>query len=88
MPDQAGFDEYCLWQLDKRQSRYADPLIIRNGEYMSGLEEKYGPDIFCDFILDFIDRNKNNPANQETPPDHQECLRGNYWDSVVCTFYT
>lgn len=60
-PFHFGFDEYCLWQLDQRGSRYADPLIIRNGEYLTGLTGQYGPDIFCDFIVDFIQRTKDKP---------------------------
>jgi len=60
-PYHFGFNEYCLWQLDKRQSRYSDPLIIKNGEYLTGLDNKYGPDIFCDFIKDFIKRKKDQP---------------------------
>jgi len=60
-PCHFGFDEYCLWQLDRRESRYSDPLIIRNGEYLEGLEERYGPDIFCEFVMDFIKRKKDKP---------------------------
>ena len=60
-PCHFGFDEYCLWQLDRRESRYSDPLIIQNGEYLEGLEERYGPDIFCEFVMDFIERKKDKP---------------------------
>ena len=63
-PFHFGFDEYCLWQLHHKSSdgeRYADPLITRNGEDLAGNEDAYGPDIFCDFVLDFIDRNAGNP---------------------------
>lgn len=60
-PIEAGFDEYCLWQVDGLGSRYANPLIKQNGEYLEGMEEKYGPDVFCDYALDFIDNNKSNP---------------------------
>lgn len=62
-PNQFGFDEYCLWQLQypkKFGERYADPLIIQNGTPLPREKDAYGPDIFCNYILDFIDRNKNN----------------------------
>jgi len=62
-PHQFGFDEYCLWQLTKGRNegeRYANPLIEQNGEVLTGTDGKYGPDIFCDYILDFIDRNKDS----------------------------
>jgi len=63
-PYHFGFDEYCLWQLDKPKSegeRYANPLIIQNGKKLEGLENSYGPDIFSDFVCDFIDRNSSKP---------------------------
>jgi arylsulfatase A len=61
LPDQAGFDEHCLWQIMKRGSRYKDPLMIRNGEPVEDFRGKYGPDISCDYALDFIDRHKAGP---------------------------
>ena len=61
LPDQAGFDEHCLWQIMKRGSRYKDPLMIRNGEPVEDFQGKYGPDISCDYALDFIDRHKAEP---------------------------
>lgn len=60
-PEQAGFDEHCLWQVDRRESRYRDPLIVENGNYLQDTEGKYGPDVFCDYALDFIERKKETP---------------------------
>lgn len=64
-PHDAGFDEYCLWQLTQPKSkgeRYWDPLIERNGEVLQDeLKGKYGPDILCDHICDFIERKKDGP---------------------------
>ena len=63
-PRQFGFDEYCLWQLHLDRSdgeRYADPLIFQNGEKLEGLENSYGPDVFCDFINDYISRKAGKP---------------------------
>ena len=56
-----GFDEYCLWQLTvpgNEGSRYADPVIERNGEMLRPGIDEYGPDIFTDFIINFINRKK------------------------------
>jgi arylsulfatase A-like enzyme len=61
LPGQAGFDEYCLWQIEKKGSRYADPMIEQNGEYRQDLKGRYGPDVFCEYILDFIERHKREP---------------------------
>jgi arylsulfatase A len=63
-PHHFGFDEYCLWQLNQPREngeRYANPLIIKNGLKMEGLGSSYGPDIFSDFICDFIDRSSDKP---------------------------
>lgn len=61
LPNEAGFDEYCLWQVKKRESRYWDPLIDQNGEYIQNTEGKYGPDYFSDYATEFIKRNKETP---------------------------
>jgi len=60
-PEQAGFDEYCLWQVKDRGSRYSDPTVLENGTLHKDIEGKYGPDIFCDFINNFIERRKSGP---------------------------
>jgi arylsulfatase A len=63
-PMQMGFDEYCLWQLTHARSegeRYAKPLIEQNGQVMETEADDYGPDIFSDYLLDFIDRNQHKP---------------------------
>ena len=63
-PNKLGFDEYCLWQLTKMAKdgeRFANPLIEQNGELLPRKENAYGPDILSNYILDFIDRNKDEP---------------------------
>lgn len=63
-PHQFGFDEYCLWQLTKERKegkRYANPLIEQNGKILNRNEDDYGPDIFSNFILNFIERKKDEP---------------------------
>jgi arylsulfatase A len=60
-PSETGFDEHCLWQVDQRQSRYRDPLIVENGAYRDDMKGKYGPDIFTDYALDFIERKRDQP---------------------------
>ncbi len=63
-PNQLGFDEYCLWQLTrarKEGERYANPLIECNGELLDRDADTYGPDLFAGFVLDFIERNSDQP---------------------------
>lgn len=63
-PFQFGFDEFCLWQVTERASageRYANPLIEQNGAFLDLEEDDYGPDIFCEYGLNFIDKNQQRP---------------------------
>ena len=60
LPADAGFDEHCLWQIDQLGSRYWDPLLQKNGVKLEGLEGRYGPDVACDFIVDFIRRHRED----------------------------
>lgn len=62
-PHEFGFDEYCLWQLTKNKQkgeRYAKPLIEKNGEEKRYSIDDYGPEIFTNYILNYIDKNKNH----------------------------
>ncbi len=63
-PHAAGFDEYCLWQLTQPRSkgeRYAQALIEQNGKLLETGTHDYGPDVFTNFILDFIERHQEEP---------------------------
>ena len=61
-PNHFGFDTYCLWQLSKGRAegeRFANPLIEQNGDIIPTTIDDYGPDIFTQFAIDFIDDNKD-----------------------------
>lgn len=65
-PNKAGFDEYMLWQLTHPKAvgeRFWSPTFEHNGKLLSKKdnEGKYGPDMLCDFVCDFIDRNQEDP---------------------------
>lgn len=63
-PIHFGFEEYCLWQLNLGRNdgeRYSNPMIIKNGKKVEGLENAYGEDIFSDFVCNFIDRKAGKP---------------------------
>ena len=62
-PHGFGFDEYLLWQLRAPDSwtRYKDPVVTRNGSPTQKLTGRYGPDVFEDFVEDFIERNRDRP---------------------------
>ena len=63
-PQAFGFDESCLWQLTQQKKageRFADALIEQNGKVLGKQIGKYGPDLFCDFVCQFIDKQKSKP---------------------------
>ena len=61
-----GFDEHCLWQMFDRhgvkRSRYYYPHFRINDQIVEkDIEERFGPDVMADFLIDFIKRNKEKP---------------------------
>jgi len=67
-PQHFGFENSCLWQqsLDKtddegHDNRYSNPVVEINGEIKSYTNGEYGPDVFSDFLCNFIEENKNTP---------------------------
>lgn len=59
-PHQLGFDEYSLFGWHEGP-RYHDPMIYQNGRLRDGLEGRYGPDVYVEFLVDFIKRNRDKP---------------------------
>ncbi len=60
--EDAGFDEHCVWHAhhtEEKGSRYKNPVIYENGAYLTDTAGKYGEDIFADYAMDFIERNKD-----------------------------
>ena len=70
-PQHFGFDQACLWQhtrgavdsdkTAKRDTRYQNPQLEINGKPVDYTKGEYGPDITCDFVCDFMAKNKDNP---------------------------
>lgn len=64
--NEAGFDAWCMWTgfetgNPPSGNRYWDPYINTAGEGSRTHREKFGPDIFCDYLVDFIHENKDRP---------------------------
>lgn len=59
-PYRLGFDEYAFYGW-REGPRYWSPLIWQNGERREGLEDAYGPDVFVDFLHDFMSRHREQP---------------------------
>ncbi len=63
-PVHFGFDEYALWQLTKPRSegeRFSNALIEQNGQVLPRDPDVYGPDVFCNYALDFMERHQKKP---------------------------
>ncbi|WP_251795743.1 MULTISPECIES: sulfatase-like hydrolase/transferase [unclassified Arenibacter] len=60
-PEKAGFDDYCLWQIDQLGSRYKDPKLSTKNGGTQTYPGKYGPDIFLQKIVSFMEDNKDSP---------------------------
>ena len=56
-PHRMGFDEYCLFGWHEG-GRYWQPHIRQNGKLRTDVKDKYGPDVYCDYLIDFMVRNK------------------------------
>ena len=62
----AGFDEYCMWtggeggNIKLSENRYWDPYIhTKSGSKV--YKNKFGEDVFTDFVIDFMKKNKDKP---------------------------
>lgn len=67
-PHHFGFDQACLWQHTQKavdaqgnDTRYTYPVMDINGESIEFSEKDFGPDIACNYIIDFIRQNKEKP---------------------------
>ena len=57
-PHRLGFDEYCLFGWHEGP-RYYQPLIYQNGQQRDDDDDRYGPEVYTDFLIDFIERNQD-----------------------------
>ena len=61
-PADAGFDTYCLWNTAMtKRPRYWTPSIEQDGKLLDLPDDAYGPDVFADFLIRFMERNREGP---------------------------
>jgi len=64
-PYKAGFDEYLLWNIMDTAStyseRYKNPRLLENGKRKKYENGEYGPELFVNFIKNFMERKKDTP---------------------------
>lgn len=63
-----GFDEYCLWAWkyerepgEKLTRRYWQPTILQDGSLRGDTSERFGPDVYHAYLLDFMRRHREGP---------------------------
>lgn len=68
LPQKFGFDEACLWQHFRPRmreggfdTRFSNPRLEINNETKDFNNGEFGPDIVNNFVLDFIEKNKEEP---------------------------
>ena len=59
-PQRLGFDESSLFGWHEG-ARYHEPMIYQNGKVRTDTAGKYGPDLYVDFLIDFMQRHKDGP---------------------------
>ena len=59
-PRDAGFDTWCLWQLEALGSRYWEPQLDVDGELRT-YPSRFGPDVFTESLLAFAEQAGERP---------------------------
>jgi arylsulfatase A-like enzyme len=59
-PRRMGFDEYCLYGWHEGPWYY-QPHIWHDGKLRTDVRERFGPDVICEFVIDFIERYQDTP---------------------------
>jgi arylsulfatase A len=63
-PGEMGFDRNLCWagrSGGEAEPRYWSPLLLQDGSPVEGVEGRYGPDVVCEFLVDFITENRRGP---------------------------
>lgn len=61
-PEDAGFDRHCLWQVESLGDRYWKPRLTIDGRTQDFGDDRYGPDIVTDYLLDFMTEHAEDDA--------------------------
>ena len=59
-PARMGFDQWRLFGWHEGP-RYHDPFIYENGKLRDDTAGKYGPDLYVDFLIDFMEQQRSQP---------------------------
>jgi arylsulfatase A len=64
-----GFDEYLTWEAAEG-GRYWNPALSRNGKAVETTEKDFGPDLLNEYVMDFVQRKKDQPFFMYYPLPH------------------
>ena len=61
-----GFDDWCVWtgyeaQNPRSGKRYWDAYIHTREEGSKTYANQFGPDVYCDFLIDFMKKHRSEP---------------------------
>ncbi len=59
-PSRLGFDRWSLFGWHEGP-RYYRPLIYEDGKVRSDVNDRYGPDVYVDLLVDFMRENRDKP---------------------------
>lgn len=59
-PRDLGFDTYCLFGWHEGP-RYYKPLIWQDGKLRKDYEDRFGPEVYTDYLIDFMRKNRERP---------------------------
>ncbi len=60
-PQNTGFDNICLWQVDERSERYHEPGLWIDGKNQQFGKGDYGPEFCAYYLIDFMKVHKDEP---------------------------
>jgi arylsulfatase A len=82
----SGFDTYCTWAWialpanadfpGSPRQRYWHPAVIVDGKHMPTTPDQYGPDVYCNWLIEFVRANRDKPFLAYYPM----CLTHKPWD--------
>ncbi len=59
-PHRLGFDRYALFGWHEGP-RYYQPMIYENGRVRDDIRDRYGPDVYTDFLIQFFEEHRERP---------------------------
>ena len=60
VPGDAGFDDWCLWQIKERGYRFKSPTLSIKDQGTELYPGEYGPDMFVDYLTRFMEEQKDS----------------------------